>query len=217
MDIEKSHDPILQQQTQKQQQHQKRSKKRRSCCCIASIAILAFLLTLIIIILILAFTVFKPKDPKTELVSAKIEGVEPRVSLPAIKIELNITVSIELLVRNPNHASFRHGLGKSLVFYKDIQVGDVDVYPGEIPSRGSETIGSKLTLEADKFGSHISGLISDVLAGEITIQTKTTIPGRVKFLGFIKKHAVATSDCQITIGITDLKVRQQQCRNKTKL
>ncbi|KAI3993741.1 hypothetical protein MKX01_002754 [Papaver californicum] len=214
MDIEKSHDPILQQQNQKQQQN--KSKKRRSCCCIASISILAFLLTLIIIILILAFTVFKPKDPKTELVSAKIEGVEPRVSLPA-KIELNITVSIELLVRNPNHASFRHGLGKSLVFYKDIQVGEIDVYPGEIPSRGSETIDSKLTLEADKFGSELSGLIRDVLAGEITIQTKTTIPGRVKFLGIIKKHAVATSDCQITIGIADLKVRQQQCRNKTKL
>ncbi|MCL7052255.1 hypothetical protein MKW94_012084 [Papaver nudicaule] len=212
MDIEKSPDPILQ---QNQKQHQQ--KKRRSCCCIASLTILAFLLTLIIIILILAFTVFKPKDPKAELVSAKIEGIEPKVSFPALKIELNITVEIELLIRNPNHASFRHGLGKSLVFYKDIQVGDVDVYPGTIPSQGSETVDSKLTLEADKFGSELTGLIRDVMAGEITIQTKTTIPGRVNFLGIIKKHAVATSDCQITIGISDMKVRQQQCRNKTKL
>ncbi|OUZ99646.1 Late embryogenesis abundant protein [Macleaya cordata] len=213
MNIEKPTDP----EQSEIQKHNRQKAVRKRRCCIALISVLLLFLTLFIIILILAFTVFKPKDPKTEVLSTKIDGISPRVSFPALKIELNITVDLEILVHNPNRASFKHGQGQSLVFYRDNQIGEVDIFPGRIPARGSETLKSRLTLEADKFGSDLSRLISDVLAGEMVIETKTRVPGRVTFLGFIKKHAVALSNCQITIGFPDLKVRQQQCKNKTKL
>ncbi|KAF8394782.1 hypothetical protein HHK36_018718 [Tetracentron sinense] len=194
---------------------QRKVRKRR--CLVATAAVVLLLFTLFVIVLILAFTVFKPKDPQTQIISATVDGIAPRVSLPALRVELNVTLDLQILVHNPNRASFKHGPGKSLVFYRGNQVGEIDLSPGQIPDRGSETLRCRLTLEADQFASDMTHLISDVLAGELVIDTRTRIPGRVTFLGIFKKHAVALSECQVAIGITDMKIRRQDCKNKTKL
>nr|DAD38539.1 TPA_asm: hypothetical protein HUJ06_012861 [Nelumbo nucifera] len=169
----------------KQQQEIKKRRWR-----ILAVAVILSVLTLLVLCVILAFTVFKLKHPRTQLVSATVDGVAPRVSFPALKIELNITLDLEILVENPNRASFKHGPGKSLVFYRGKQVGEVDLAPGRIPARGSETIRARLTIEADEFVSELGNLIRDVSSGEL---------------------------CQVAIGFPDLRVRRQECRNKTKL
>ncbi|KAM4079145.1 hypothetical protein ACB094_09G094500 [Castanea mollissima] len=106
----------------------KRKRKRRCLMALGIPLILIFLL--FIIILILALTVFKTKSPKTTLVSASLDGVAPSVSLPSAQIELNITVDLKILVKNPNHVSFKHGQGKSYLLYEGNQVGEADIYPG---------------------------------------------------------------------------------------
>ncbi|KAF6172663.1 hypothetical protein GIB67_041986 [Kingdonia uniflora] len=162
--------------------------------------------------------VFKTRTPKTKVISTSLEGISPRVGFPAVSIELNITVNLEIHVSNPNHASFKHGEGRSVILYRDKQVGNVIIAPGKIPSMGGETIMCRLTLEADKFvGSDLSGFIKDVLGGDIAVDTKTKIPGRVNFLGIFKRDAVATSDCHIVIGVPDMKIKWQECSQKTKL
>lgn len=190
---------------------------RKRLCLIAVGAILLLLLVLFIIILILSLTVFKPKQPTTQLQSAKLDGIAPRVSFPAIDIQLNLTLDLQILVGNRNHASFKHGSGKSLLLYQGNQVGEADIYPGMIPARGSTVLPCQLTLQLDEIASNLSGLIKDVLDGELVMETRTRIPGRVNFLGIFKKHIVATSECRFTVAVLAMKIQKQECRSKAKL
>ncbi|XP_058075787.1 uncharacterized protein LOC131224275 [Magnolia sinica] len=193
------------------------ARRRYNRCCVVTVSVALVLLTLFIIGLILALTVFKAKDPQTTLISAMVSGVAPRVTIPAVSIQLNITLELVLRVDNPNHASFRHGTGKTLIYYCGVEVGDADLAPGRIPAKGSEEVRSRLTVEADKFAADIMKLIGDVMAGEVGIDTRTTVPGRVTFLGIFKRHAVALVECHVAIGFPDLKIRRQDCKHQTKL
>ncbi|KAM4090850.1 hypothetical protein ACJW30_09G093700 [Castanea mollissima] len=165
----------------------KRKRKRRCLMALGIPLILIFLL--FIIILILALTVFKTKSPKTTLVSASLDGVAPSVSLPSAQIELNITVDLKILVKNPNHVSFKHGQGKSYLLYEGNQVGEADIYPG---------------------------FITDVIGGQLVMQADTRIPGRINFLGIFKKHVVVVSECQLQIAVLDMNITDKACKDKTK-
>ncbi|KAF3963079.1 hypothetical protein CMV_012501 [Castanea mollissima] len=192
----------------------KRKRKRRCLMALGIPLILIFLL--FIIILILALTVFKTKSPKTTLVSASLDGVAPSVSLPSAQIELNITVDLKILVKNPNHVSFKHGQGKSYLLYEGNQVGEADIYPGKVPATGSATLPYRLTLEADKLASNLTGFITDVIGGQLVMQADTRIPGRINFLGIFKKHVVVVSECQLQIAVLDMNITDKACKDKTK-
>ncbi|KAK7394917.1 hypothetical protein VNO78_15458 [Psophocarpus tetragonolobus] len=194
---------------------QKKLKRRRVCVMVTG-AVLLLLIVLVIVAIILAFTLFKTKEPRTELVSATLEGIAPRVTLPAIDIQINVTLDLKVRVENRNRATFKHQGGKSILLYKGKEFGETDIYPGVIPSRGSTIIPCRLTLQVDELASNLTGLISDLMGGEISMDTVTRIPGRVIFLGFIKKHIVAKSNCQFTISIPDFKIKNQSCKSKAK-
>lgn len=189
-------------------------RRRRRCCLIATGVAILLLLAFFIIILILALTVFKMKQPITELQSAKIDGIAPRVTFPAVDIQLNLTLDLQILVKNRNRASFKHGSGKSLLLYRGKQVGVVDIDPGLIPARGSAVLPCRLALQVDELASNLGALIRDVLDGELVMETRTRIPGRVNLLGIFKKHIVATSECQFTVAVLAFKIQSQKCENK---
>ncbi|KAH7554633.1 hypothetical protein JRO89_XS12G0250900 [Xanthoceras sorbifolium] len=206
---------------QQQQQLYPPVKKHRNfnrrCCLIAVGAVLVLVFLLSIIFLILALTVFKPKQPRTQIQSAKVDGFAPRLSFPNIDFQLNITLDLQILVENRNHASFKHGAGKSFLFYQGNQVGETDIYPGLVRAMGSTTLPCRLTLEVDKLADNLNRLIRDVIGGKLVMETRTKIPGSVNFLKIFKKHIEATSDCRFTIGFPDMKVQNQECKNKAKL
>ncbi|KAF9595297.1 hypothetical protein IFM89_038432 [Coptis chinensis] len=195
--------------------HDKKPRNNRCCCCLITTAII--LLSLIVLSIILAFTVFKVKDPTTTLVSTKVTGVSPRVDLPTLKVEMNITLDLKLSVHNPNRYSFKHGTGQSLVYYQNDQVAVADITAGNIGEKKSSGIDATVIVEADKFTSNTRGLISDVAAGTMRFDVYTRLPGRVTLLGFIKRHVVATSTCHLDIQISNLTVTSQVCKNKAKL
>ncbi|XP_019465140.1 PREDICTED: uncharacterized protein LOC109363355 [Lupinus angustifolius] len=198
--------------------HEKIIMKKRRRRCVICIGVLILLLIIILIVsLILAFTFFKTKEPKLKLVSATLEGIAPRISLPVIDIQLNVTLDLKILVENPNRASFKHEQGKSILLYKGNQVGETEIYKGYIPAKGSATLPCRLTLEADELASNVTTLIEDLMRGKLTVDAVTRIPGKVTLLGFIKKHITANSYCQFTFGISDLKIESQICKTKTKL
>ncbi|XP_038695206.1 uncharacterized protein LOC119992537 [Tripterygium wilfordii] len=192
------------------------NQKRNRCLIVTGAVLLLLLLLLSIIALILALTIFKPKQPQIHVISANVDGIAPRFSFPLMNIELNLTINLEILVENPNHASFKHGAGKSFLLYKGNQVGEADLYPGLIPSRGSETLPCRLTIKVDSMTSNAMGLISEAVAGHVGMETHTRIPGTVTFLGIFKKHAVAASECQFSISFPSMKIGNQQCNSTTK-
>lgn len=117
-------------------------------------------------------------------------------------------------MQNRNRASFRHSEGKTLLYYESSQVGDAVLYPGFIPAQGSASLPCRLTLQVDKLADGLDRLIKDVIAGKLVIETRTEIPGRVNFLGIIKKHMKATSACKFTIGVPEMKLENQECKSK---
>ncbi|KAJ9185520.1 hypothetical protein P3X46_005147 [Hevea brasiliensis] len=192
-------------------------RRRRRRCFIVGGSILLLFFILFIVILILALTVFKAKEPKVQVISASLEGVSPRISFPVINIELNITLNLTLRIQNRNYASFKHGPGKSFILYHAKEVGEVDLDPGVIPSRGSTTTPCRLTIEVDELASNLISLIGDILSGQLVMETRTRIPGRINFLGVFKKHAVAKSACEFTFAFPAMKIKNLKCKSKTKL
>lgn len=193
----------------------KHMNRRR--CLIALGVLLLLLLLLFITILILFLTFFKYKKPKIQLLSADVDGVAPRISIPMVQIQINLTLNLEFLVKNPNHASFKHAQGKSILLYQGTQVGDADIYPGHIPATGSATLPSRLVVRVDQLASNFMTLMAEVMANNLVMETDTRIPGKVILLGIFKKHAVAESRCQITIAVLDMNITSQICNIKTKL
>ncbi|KAF4356896.1 hypothetical protein F8388_003191 [Cannabis sativa] len=190
--------------------------RRRRCLIAVGATIIVLILVIFIVILVLALTIFKPKQPITKLISTTVVGVTPHLTLPVVQLELNITLNLEILVKNRNYASFRHNGGTSLLFYGNNQVGNADIFPGNIPARGSATLTCRLVIEVDQIvGPDLSGLISAVLSGQLPMETRTNIPGNVTFLGLIKKHVVAVSTCQFTVGLFDMKIANQVCDSET--
>lgn len=193
-------------------------KQRQRRCKVAILTTLLLLLTVILVGIILGVTVFKVREARTQVVSASLEGVAPRISFPAIKVELNITLNLTLLIQNRNHASFKSGEGEGKLLHQGKEVGEALLHPGLIPARGTSTLICLLTVEVDRFAdSGLTSLINDIAAGQLLLETKTRIPGRVKFLGIFHKHIVTTSDCRIVIGFPDLKIKSQDCKNHNKL
>lgn len=193
-------------------------KPRTRRCRAAVIACLLLLLTVILVALILGLTVFKVRQPKTQVVSASLEGVAPRISFPAIKVELNVTLNLTLLIQNKNHARFKTGQGEGVLLYKGNTVGETQLPPGLIRARDTSTLYCLLTVEVDRFaGSGLNSLINDISTGELVMETKTRIPGRVTIIGIFHKHIVSTSDCKIVIGFPDLNIKSQDCKHHDKL
>lgn len=199
--------------------HSKLKQRRKSAIiCLATLLLVIILLALLVFIL--GVTAFSVREPRTQLVSASLEGVSPKLSFPMIKIELNITLNLTLLVQNRNRfASFKSGPGRTVLLYQGNQVGQAQVDPGLIPAKGTATLYSILTLELDRFAqpSGLESLVRDVMAGELAMEAKTRIPGRVKLLGVFRKHMVSNSDCQFVFGFPDLKIKSQDCKNHNKL
>ncbi|GMY25753.1 late embryogenesis abundant [Fagus crenata] len=208
-----------QEQEQEQEQvspNDMKQMRRRRCLMLLG-APLLLLMLLFIIVLILALTVFKPKPPRTQLLSANVEGVAPRLSLPAIQIEFNISLDLELLVDNRNHASFKHGQGKSFLLYQGSSVGEAEIDPGLIPAMGKVTVPCRLTIQVDRLASNFTSLINDVLGGELVVETHTSIPGKINYFGIFRKHVVAVSECQLTMNVLNMSITKQTCKDKTKL
>ncbi|CAA7392953.1 unnamed protein product [Spirodela intermedia] len=198
-----------------EQEGSRARRRRRHRAAWAGGATAAAFLTAAVVLLVVALTVFKPRQLETTLRSAAVEGVAPRVALPWGPVELNVTLSLDFAVFNPNRASFDHAAGKAALFYRGKRVGDADVAPGRIPSRGSAHVYSRLTVEADRFAADPLALVRDVLTGHLDVDSSTRIPGRVTFLGFIHHHVVILTDCHVTISFPPVAVTGQQCQQKT--
>lgn len=193
----------------------KSTAKRR--CLYACLACGLVILLLAIVFVILAFTLFRVRDPSISVTSTRLAGVAPRVSLPAITIQFNITLDIIASVHNPNRASFTYNYGQTNLTYRGTPVGQAIIEPGRIPNHGSGPVRLTLTVDAAKFANNLVSLIGDVVNGSIVFDTYTMIPGRVAILGFIKHHAVARSTCHVEISVSDMTVKSQECDNKTSL
>ncbi|KAM0917461.1 hypothetical protein ACQ4PT_009497 [Festuca glaucescens] len=186
-------------------------RRRRRCCCICFLVTLGVLLLLGVTLLALFLTVLRVRDPSTHLLSSRIVGVAPSLTQP------NFTLLITASVHNPNPASFSFASGTTELWYRGTHVGDAQVDPGSIPSKGDTVVELEMTVFTAGFTANMTQLLEDIDAGSLPLDANARIPGRVAVFGVFKINVVAYSDCHVVVGFPDMGIRGQDCRDHAKL
>ncbi|XP_058075236.1 uncharacterized protein LOC131223751 [Magnolia sinica] len=188
-----------------------RSRKRKKIW----IAISAFVLFVLLILLILGFTVFKPKHAITTVNSVKLSGMQVSLDPINLRVDLNVTLDLNISVKNPNPASFRFGNSSTLLYYRDGIVGEAGIPAGEILSHKTMDMNATLALMADRLVLD-SNVYSDVLSGTLPLKTSTRIAGRVTVLNVFKHHLVSYTYCDLSINVWNRTVGKSDCKYRTK-
>lgn len=188
--------------------------KRRICYIVSGIISILFLI--FIIALILAQTVFKPKHPILQTLSSTVEGVSTHVS-PPYDVQLNFTLTLQMMLKNPNLADFEYKTVENLVYYRDILVGNLTLPSSTLPAKGSTILPCPLVLQIDKFVADLGDIVQDILHGKIVVETKARMPGKITVLGIFKTHLNTLSHCKLVLGFPSMEVVNQVCDLDTKL
>ncbi|KAL4308631.1 hypothetical protein GQ457_01G023870 [Hibiscus cannabinus] len=157
-----------------------------------SFAVIGVLVFIIILILILAFTVFKAKRPVTTIEDVSLRNLKFSVDLARLQVLLNATVDVDITIKNPNKVGFKFKDSNAQLNYRGQQVGVVPI-------------------PAD------SNFFSDVRNGELPLNTKTEIPGKVNVLNMFRIRVVSSSSCNFTVFLSNSSVGDQNCKYKTKI
>lgn len=178
--------------------------------------IISILFITFLIGLILAQTVFKPKHPILQTVSSTVEGVSTNVS-PTFEPQLNFTLTLEMLIKNPNLVDFEYKTVENMVYYRDKLVGNLTLPSSTLPAKGSVILSCPLVLQIDKFAADIGDIVQDILQRKIVMETKAKMPGKITLLGIFSIHLDTISHCNLVLGFPSMKVEQQVCDLNAKL
>ncbi|KAM0945801.1 hypothetical protein DsansV1_C09g0088071 [Dioscorea sansibarensis] len=185
-----------------------RRRRRRCILCCGSCT--AVLILIGIILVILAFTVFKVKEPVLTLNSITMQGLSALATSPTPSAGFNVTVVADVSVKNPNAASFKFGSSTTSVYYKDGLVGVAYGPPGN--ARADKTLRTNMTV--DVLGDRLVGdmdLVTEALTGAVAIKSSTMIGGRVKIIGIFKHHVDVMMNCSLNIAVLNQSILDQNC------
>ncbi|WCJ22692.1 Late embryogenesis abundant (LEA) hydroxyproline-rich glycoprotein family [Euphorbia peplus] len=197
--------------------HQKKKKIRRKRCIKCCGFITAVVLLLAITVVVLIFTVFRIKEPVIILngvTITKLELLNNTTMIP--KPGTNVSVIADVSVKNDNVASFKYDNTTSSLYYEGDFVGEARGPPGSSKARRTMRMNVTVDLITDKLIGN-ANLRSEIGRGVLTMESYSKLPGRAKFLGFIKKHVTVKMNCSITVNITTQAIVAQKCKNKVDL
>lgn len=188
-------------------------RRNRTCCCIGTT--ICIIIAIVILILILAFTVFKPKRPVISYNNVSVKDLDISFDITKFKVHLNVTLDVNLSVKNPNKAGFKYSDSTAFINYRGQLVGEVPIPADQISAGETKPMNVSLTLLADRLLSN-SNLYSDVQSGVVPLNSYIRLPGKVKILG-LKIRAVSTSSCDFSVYTSNRTIADQSCQYKTQL
>ncbi|XP_072951802.1 late embryogenesis abundant protein At1g64065-like [Typha angustifolia] len=167
------------------------SKRSIKICSIVT----AVVILLVVLLVILYFTVFKPKTPEA---TASVVNIQ-HVDFTLVPLTFNLTLAVEIVIKNPNFAGFKYGGSMITIYYHGDVVGSAPINAGMIHARKTETISTSVEILASKVMAS-SSFRSDVSKG-LDFTSSTTIDGKVIILGMFKLHASAKIECTSRVWI----------------
>nr|XP_010324637.1 uncharacterized protein LOC104648615 [Solanum lycopersicum] len=192
----------------KKQLRRRRCVKCCGCCGITTIIIG-------IIILILALTIFKVKDPTIRMNSIRFEGLSSLTSSSNLQSNMNITVSADISIKNPNAVSFKFNPATASLIYNDRIIAEAMLPRGSARARRTFSMNVIIVVMVEKLIA-IPRLTSDLIAGELSISMSTNINGKVN-LGVFKKSVDIRMNCDMVVGIQRQDVKDINCERKVSL
>ncbi|XP_050234153.1 uncharacterized protein LOC126682455 [Mercurialis annua] len=191
-----------------------KNKHRRRNICLASTA--ATIVLIVVIIVILAFTVFKAKQPITQIDSMSLQNLDVALDVARLGVDLNMTLDVDLTVKNPNKVSMKYKNGLALLNYRGELVGEVPIPAGKMGSDETRPMNVTVTVMADRLLSN-SQLFTDVMSGKLTMSALIKLSGKAAILNFIKISVDTTTTCDITVFVANATVADQKCKTKAKI
>ncbi|XP_015084618.1 uncharacterized protein LOC107028077 [Solanum pennellii] len=192
----------------KKQLRRRRCIKCCGCCGITTIIIG-------IIILILALTVFKVKDPAIRMNSIRFEGLSSLTSSSNLQTNMNITVSADISIKNPNAVSFKFNPATASLVYSDRIIAEAMLPRGSARARRTFSMNVIIMVMVEKL-IVIPRLTSDLIAGELPVSMSTNINGKVN-LGVFKKSVDIRMNCDMVVGLQRQDVKDINCERKVSL
>ncbi|KAL4184660.1 hypothetical protein AMTRI_Chr10g226640 [Amborella trichopoda] len=192
-------------------------RKRRGLYCCGACTLI--LLMLVAVGLALAFTVFKVKEPKINMESIAITNLNTNTNTNLLltgQVALNMTVRVGISVKNPNAASFKFQNSTTLVSYRNVTMGEAFLPAGKAPAGRTFRANVTMVVLADRLLGD-QNLVRDLLSGVLKVSSYTLVKGRVNVWNIVKRHADVEMSCDIDISISDMAVRDQNCKHSVKL
>lgn len=155
------------------------------------------ILLLIVALIILYFTVLKPREPD---ISATVVGLQHIESRPYPNFTLNIMVDVDVTVHNPNYAGFEFDSGTTLIYYRGSLVGRAPVVEGGVGARSTETITTTVDLDVSTMAAN-PAFVSDIASGMLTLDSSTSLHGKVTLLGIFELRVSTFTSCQIVVAL----------------
>ncbi|KAG4116279.1 hypothetical protein ERO13_D12G159400v2 [Gossypium hirsutum] len=189
------------------------SRGLKVCCAVTAI----FIVMIAIIFTILAFTVFKPKDPEITIYPQGLENIGFGLGGISNLSTANVNVSVAMIVaiNNRNYGSFKFKNATAFVNYRGDVVGTVPIEQARVPAHGKLNISTVAAFMMDRLTANAS-FWEDVLAGSVNLSTDATMHGKVTMFKVFKFQASVPSRCDISLFIQSQSV-ESICKTKIKL
>ncbi|KAL0910511.1 hypothetical protein M5K25_021501 [Dendrobium thyrsiflorum] len=157
-----------------------------------------------LVILILAFTLFKIKDPQLIMNSLHIDrllvpGLVPSLTNP---FSLNATLTADISIKNPNAASFRFRNSTTDFYYGGEIVGVAYAPEGRVRARRTLRMNVTVDVLADRVVMETNATGVVLGEGRVNITSFTDVFGRVDLLGVYKRNLDILLNCSFTIGFS---------------
>jgi hypothetical protein len=187
-----------------------RRRKWRVCCGVCVVVMVA----LAVVAVALSQTVFKFRDPKVALTDVQLQNVSFSFDLAALATVLNVSLSADVRVDNPNYYDFRYGDSRVVLLYRGDQVGVVELGAGTIRSRKTVDLPAVITVEAVRL---LLNSLPDLASGVMTLNVNSALSGRVNLAHIYKKHVTAVLNCTMDVFIGNTSLKDYDCKQSVKL
>ncbi|KAL1195909.1 Late embryogenesis abundant protein [Cardamine amara subsp. amara] len=189
-----------------------RRKRNRKICIYFTILLI---LLIFIVFLILGFTIFKPKRLITTFDSITVEHLQSSLDPVSVRFILNLTLHVNLSLKNPNHVGFSYDSSSALLNYKGQLIGEAPLPANRVGPEETQPINLTLTLMADRLLSE-SQLFNDLMVGVIPLNTFVKVSGKVRVLKIFKLKVQSSSSCDLAISVLNRNVTSQNCTSQIK-
>ncbi|CAH8266128.1 unnamed protein product [Arabidopsis lyrata] len=192
-----------------------RRRKNRIKCLICVIATSIILIT---IVLTLVFTVFRVKDPIIKMNGVMVNGLDSVTGINQVQLlGTNISMIVDVSVKNPNMASFKYSNTTTDIYYKGTLVGEAHGLPGKARPHRTSRMNLTVDIMIDRILSD-PGLGRELTrSGLVNMWSYTRVGGKVKILGIVKKHVTVKMNCTMAVNITGQAIQDVDCKKKIDL
>eukprot|EP00243_Klebsormidium_subtile_P003900 TRINITY_DN1753_c0_g1_i1.p1 TRINITY_DN1753_c0_g1~~TRINITY_DN1753_c0_g1_i1.p1 ORF type:complete len:332 (-),score=21.78 TRINITY_DN1753_c0_g1_i1:553-1503(-) len=173
-------------------------RHRRALIC-GGACCLIFVLLLGVLALV-AYLLFRPKDPGVGFDNLKVHELRPNVTPLPPKATLSFNLSGTLSFDNPNYFSLTYFNTSAYILYRNTTLATVPVSEGHIPARRSRDIALSAIGRDFNLIAKLRDLTSDLSRNRVPLMVDTFIPGRFSILGIFRHGFQARISCNFTVN-----------------